>query len=82
MNVGDARATDRPASRDFGHLRRLGRYLKPYLWRILGAIVALTVAAVPTGMNAGVSTMPRRKLNRPQRAAPSDCNRTNFMPGY
>lgn len=53
MNVGDARATDRPASRDFGHLRRLGRYLKPYLWRILGAIVALTVAAA-TVLSLGV----------------------------
>ena len=45
MNVGDARASDRPASRDFSHLRRLARYLKPYGWRIAGAGVALTVAA-------------------------------------
>jgi ATP-binding cassette subfamily B protein len=45
MNVGDARASDRPASREFGHLRRLVRYLKPYGWRIVGAVLALTVAA-------------------------------------
>jgi len=45
MNVGDARASDRPASRDFQHLRRLVRYLKPYGWRIAGAALALTVAA-------------------------------------
>ena len=53
MNVGDARASDRPASRDFGHLRRLGRYLTPYHWRILGAILALTVAAA-TVLSLGV----------------------------
>lgn len=45
MNVGDARASDRPATRDFSHLRRLARYLKPYGWRIAGAGLALTVAA-------------------------------------
>ena len=53
MNVGDARASDRPASRDFSHLRRLTRYLKPYVWRIVGAAVALTVAAA-TVLSLGV----------------------------
>ena len=33
--------------------------------------IALTVPYVPTGMNAGVSTVPRGKFRRPRRAAPS-----------
>jgi ATP-binding cassette subfamily B protein len=53
MNVGDARASDRPATRDLGHLRQLSRYLKPYGWRIVGAVVALSVAA-STVLSLGV----------------------------
>ncbi|MDP6953699.1 MAG: ABC transporter transmembrane domain-containing protein, partial [Alphaproteobacteria bacterium] len=44
MNIGEARSSDRPRSR-LGHLRRLGGYLRPYLWQIAGATCALTVAA-------------------------------------
>ena len=35
------------------------------------AVIALTVAAVPTGMNTGVSTNPCAVVSRPRRAAPS-----------
>ena len=45
MNIADARSSDRPASRRIGHLARLGRYLRPYLWQIAGATLALSVAA-------------------------------------
>lgn len=53
MNVGDARASDRPATRELGHLRQLGHYLKPYGWRIISAVIALTVAA-STVLSLGV----------------------------
>ncbi len=34
-------------------------------------VIALTVAAVPTGMKAGVSILPCAVVSRPSRAAPS-----------
>ena len=45
MNVAQARASDRAASRELRHLKRLWRYLAPYRLRILGALGALTVSA-------------------------------------
>jgi hypothetical protein len=39
--------------------------------RTLSGFIALTVAAVPTGMNAGVRISPRRIRMRPVRALPS-----------
>src|SRR6187399_719130 len=39
--------------------------------RTLSGFIALTVAAVPTGMNAGVRISPRRMAMRPVRAFPS-----------
>ena len=38
--------------------------------RTCSGYIALTVAAVPTGMKAGVRTSPRRKWSLPVRAAP------------
>src|SRR5215469_2465552 len=37
-------------------------------------VIALTVPAVPTGMNTGVSTAPCAVVRRPRRAAPSRAN--------
>src|SRR5487761_91284 len=34
-------------------------------------VIALTEPYVPTGMNAGVSTVPRAKVRRPRRPSPS-----------
>ena len=45
MNVAEARASDRVATRELRHLKRLGRYLSPYRWRIAAALCALTVSA-------------------------------------
>ena len=45
MNVAQARASDRAASRELRHLKRLWRYLAPYRLRILGALGALTVSS-------------------------------------
>ena len=45
MNVAQARASDRAASRELRHLKRLWRYLAPYRLRMLGALGALTVSA-------------------------------------
>ena len=45
MNVTQARASDRAASRELRHLKRLWRYLAPYRLRMLGALGALTVSA-------------------------------------
>src|SRR5450631_2104183 len=42
-------------------------------------VIALTVPYVPTGMNAGVSTVPRPNSSRPRRAAPSRANKSNRM---
>ena len=44
---GRARAasSERPASRDFGHLRRLWAFIRPYRLRVMCAGVALVVAA-------------------------------------
>lgn len=53
MNIGDLRASGRPATRELGHLRRLARYLAPYRWQIAAATVALTVAAA-TVLSLGV----------------------------
>src|SRR5690606_41059627 len=39
--------------------------------RTASGFIALTVAAVPTGMNAGVRISPRRMAMRPIRALPS-----------
>src|SRR5690606_3789815 len=39
--------------------------------RTVSGFIALTVAAVPTGMNAGVRISPRRMAMRPVRALPS-----------
>ena len=39
--------------------------------RTLSGFIALTVAAVPTGMNAGVRISPRCMVMVPVRAAPS-----------
>src|SRR4051812_44503867 len=41
------------------------------VWRTLSGIIALTVAAVPTGMKAGVRISPRCVWITPVRAAPS-----------
>ncbi len=35
----------RPGSRDLRQLRRLGAYLRPYRWRVLGTLVALVLTA-------------------------------------
>src|SRR5947209_3786072 len=43
-------------------------------------IIALTVAAVPTGMNTGVSTGPCAVASRPSRAAPSRASISKPMP--
>jgi hypothetical protein len=40
--------------------------------RTLSGIIALTVAAVPTGMKAGVRISPRGRHIRPMRASPCD----------
>src|SRR5690349_18769144 len=45
------------------------------LARTASGFIALTVAAVPTGMNAGVRTSPRHMRIRPVRAAPSVAER-------
>ena len=45
MNVAQARASDRAASRELRHLKRLWRYLAPYRLRMLGALGALTVSS-------------------------------------
>src|SRR5579864_18955 len=42
--------------------------------------IALTLAAVPTGMKAGVSTVPCAVTSRPRRAAPSRARRVNAKP--
>ncbi len=39
--------------------------------------IALTEPYVPTGMNAGVSTVPRANVMRPRRAVPSVASRSN-----
>jgi ATP-binding cassette subfamily B protein len=38
-------ATDRPASRDFGRLVDILRFMRPYRWQAIGATLALLVAA-------------------------------------
>ena len=43
--------------------------------RTASGFIALTVAAVPTGMNAGVRISPRRIVIAPVRAAPSVASR-------
>ena len=43
-------------------------------------VIAFTVAAVPTGMNAGVRMMPRGSARRPVRAAPSRVPISNVTP--
>ena len=40
-----AGAEARQGSRDLRQLRRLGRYLKPYRWRLAATLVALVLAA-------------------------------------
>ena len=46
---------ERAKSRDFGQLRRLARYLKPYRLQVAGALVALVVAAVTVlGLGVGL----------------------------
>ncbi len=48
-------AGERAKSRDFGQLRRLARYLKPYRLQVAGALVALVVAAVTVlGLGVGL----------------------------
>src|SRR5215469_14195853 len=42
-------------------------------------VIALTVPAVPTGMNTGVSTGPCAVTSRPRRAAPSRADTSNPM---
>ena len=42
--------------------------------------MALTVPAVPTGMNAGVLISPRVVVILPKRALPSIASNENFMP--
>jgi ATP-binding cassette subfamily B protein len=44
--VESATAEERPASRRVGQLRRLWPFIRPYRLPALGALVALTVAAV------------------------------------
>jgi hypothetical protein len=46
--------------------------------RTLSGFIALTVAAVPTGMNAGVRISPRRIWIRPVRALPSVASIVNW----
>ena len=49
------RSSDRPKSRELARLRALARYLRPYRLQILGALVALTVAAgTVLGLGQGV----------------------------
>ncbi len=45
MRGGTANGDNRDKARDIGQLRRLGRYLGPYRWRVAGALLALTLAA-------------------------------------
>ena len=45
MRGGASNLDNRDKARDIGQLRRLGRYLVPYRWRVAGALVALTLAA-------------------------------------
>src|SRR5258708_24622174 len=45
-------------------------------------VIALTVAAVPTGMNAGVSMTPCAVVNRPRRAAPSRSRTSKPIPDF
>ena len=42
---GSAAATDRPATRNLGQLRRLAAYLRPYRGTVIGAGIALVVAS-------------------------------------
>ncbi len=53
VDIGQARASDRPTNRDLGHLRRLISYLRPHGWIIAGALVALTIASA-TVLSVGV----------------------------
>src|SRR5262245_40277880 len=46
--------------------------------RTASGFIALTVAAVPTGMNAGVRISPRRIAMRPVRALPSRASMVNW----
>src|SRR3990170_7974468 len=49
--------------------------------RTASGFIALTVAAVPTGMNAGVRISPRRIAMRPVRAFPSRASMVNRKRG-
>src|SRR6478735_3362919 len=50
--------------------------------RTASGFIALTVAAVPTGMNAGVRISPRRIAMRPVRALPSVASMENAKRGF
>lgn len=53
-----AGASERDKSRDFGQLRGLARYLRPYRLQVAGALVALVVAAVTVlGLGIGLRRM-------------------------
>src|SRR5450432_3124760 len=49
--------------------------------RSSSAVIALTVPAVPTGMNTGVSISPRGVWRMPARAFPSVASSSNDQPG-
>ena len=53
MTLADARASDRPRSRELRHLAKLAGYLLPYRWVIAGAIGAVAVAAA-TVLSLGI----------------------------
>lgn len=48
-------AEDRPTTRELGHLRMLGHYLRPYRWALAGALLALVITSTAVlGMGAGL----------------------------
>ena len=49
--------------------------------RSSSAVIALTVPAVPTGMNTGVAMSPRGVCRMPARALPSVASSSNEKPG-
>src|SRR3569832_2558609 len=49
--------------------------------RSSSAVIALTVPAVPTGMNTGVSMSPRGVCRMPARALPRVASSSNDQPG-
>ena len=60
----------RAGSRDFGQLRRLAAYLRPYRGHVVGALLALIIAsAAVLSLGRGPASSDRRRLQRPPAGA-------------